>query len=88
MFGSFLGVKMPLLSWTDETAPIKQSGSVAIVIFGGWGFSVVFAGLYLLIGYRIGAALYLSLWTLVYAAAALLLLRWLDVKGSRLFAEL
>ena len=88
MFGSFLGVKMPVLSWTDETAPIKQSGSVAIVIFGGWGFSVVFAGLYLLIGYRLGAALYLSLWTLVYAAAALLLLRWLDVKGSRLFAEL
>lgn len=87
-FASFLGVRMPLLSWTSELAPIKQSGAVMISIFCSWGMSIVLAGLWLLVGYRLGAALYLALWTLVYAAASLLLLRWLDTKGAALFAAL
>ncbi len=88
MFGSFLGVRMPLLNWTNELAPIKQGGAVAIALFSGWGVSIALAGLYLLIGYKIGAALYLLIWTVLFAAAALLLLRWLDTRGSRMFEEL
>ena len=88
MFGLTVGVRMPILNWTDETAPIKQSGAVGIVLFSSWGFGAALAGLYLLIGYRIGAASYLLLWALVYAAVALVLARWLDTKGSRIFAEL
>ena len=83
-----IGVKMPLLSWSSEVTPIKQSGAVAITLFSGWGFGLLLGGLYFLIGYRLGAALYLLIWTLVLAAASLLLLRWLDRKGSRIFAAL
>ena len=87
-FNTTIGVRMPLLRWTSELAPIKQSGAVSIAMFGSWGFCVVLAGLYLLIGYRLGPALYLALAAALFAAAALLLLRWLDTKGSRVFAEL
>ena len=79
---------MPVLKWTDELAPIKQSGAVAISLFGSWGLVVVLAGLYLLIGYRIGPAPYLLICTAIFAAVGLLLLRWLDTRGSAAFAAL
>ena len=88
LFGTALGVRMPLLSWTNETAPIKQSASVSIALFGGWIISAAVAGLYLWVGYKMGAALYLLLWTVLSAAAALALLRWLDTRGSRAFMAL
>ncbi len=87
-FGLWIGIRMPLLNWTSEIAPIKQSGAVAIVLFGCWGFALVLGGLYFLIGYRIGAAMYLLAWTVLYAAAFLILLRWLDTRGARIFSEM
>ena len=86
--GLYVGVRMPVLTWTNEVAPIKQSGAVAIVLFGSWGICVALAGLYLLAGYRIGAVPYLLLWAVLFAAGALAVLRWLDNRGSRIFAEL
>ncbi len=88
LFGMLLGVRMPLLNWTNEIAPIKQSGAVTISVFGSWGFSVVMMGLFLLIGYRIGAALYLLAWTALYAVAGLLLLRWMNTRGAAAFEAL
>ena len=88
LYGMFIGVKMPLLNWTDETAPIKQGGAVTLVLFSSWGFCAVFAALYMLFAYRIGPVLYLSIWAAVFAVGALLLLRWLNTKGSRIFAAL
>ncbi|MBO4377633.1 MAG: hypothetical protein J5889_01625 [Clostridia bacterium] len=88
MYDLTIGVKMPLLTWTNEIAPIKQSGAVGIVIFTSWGFSILLGGIYMLIGYKIGPAAYLVTWTVIYAAVALFLLRWLDRKGSRILAEL
>lgn len=87
-FGLLVGVKMPLMNWTDETAPIKQSGSVVIVLFGGMGVSLALGGLYLLIGSQLSGAFYLGLWTAALAVAAIIMQRWLDGKGSVIFAEL
>ena len=87
-FGLLVGVKMPLMNWTDETAPIKQSGSVVIVLFGGMGVSLALGGLYLLIGSQLSGALYLGLWTAALAVAAIIMQRWLDGKGCVVFAEL
>jgi len=88
VFDMVIGVRMPLLTWTNETAPIKQSAATVISIFSSWGIGVILAVLYLLVGYRIGAASYLLIWTILTAVAALLLLRWLDTRGSRIFAGL
>ena len=88
MAGMVLGIRMPLLNWTNELAPIKQSGAVLIILLGGWALSVVFAGLYIFAGYKLGAVVYLSICTAVFIAASLLMLRWLDTKGADIFAHL
>ena len=49
---------------------------------------VLFGGLSFLIGYRLGAAFYLPGWSVLYAAAALMLLKWLDTKGVAIFTAL
>lgn len=88
LFDTFLGVKLPILNWTSETAPIKQGSAPVIALFGGWAVCVALGGLYMLIGYKLGPALYLALWAALFAAASLLLLRWLDRGGARAFEEL
>ncbi len=88
VFNLFVGVKMPVLTWTNEMTPIKQSGAVAISLFGEWGVAVLLGGLYFLIGYKLGAMPYLLIWTVLLLAVSFGLLRWLDTKGSRSFAAL
>ena len=84
----FAGIRMPLLNWTNEIAPIKQSGAVAIILYGGWGVIVIMAGLYLLIGYRIGAAPYMACWSILLALVSFVLLKWLDTGGAEAFSSL
>ncbi|MGX8686034.1 MAG: hypothetical protein ACSW73_04325, partial [Spirochaetales bacterium] len=88
IFGLVIGTKMAIMNWTNEMAPIKQSGAVLISIFGTWGFVVVFAGLYLLFAYKMGAVLYIGLFTVAILAASAFLLRWLDTKGAKIFSRL
>ena len=88
LFNTVVGLRMPLLNWTNELAPIKQSGAVVIALFGGWAIAVIPGGLYLLVGYHIGAAAYLLLCTVLFGALSVWLLRWLDDKGSRIFSSL
>ena len=84
-----LGVKMPVLTWTDQLMPIKQSAPVMLTLFGGMGYTILlFAGFLLLPGWRLGFAGYAA----CFAAANLLLCavlhRWLRKKGAALFAAL
>ena len=86
--GLTLGVMRANLTWTNELAPIKQSLAVAIAMFGGWAYALLLAGLYLLLGWRIGAAAYLALVSAATIAAALALLKWLKTKGAQRLAAL
>ena len=88
IFGMLIGLRMPLLNWTNELAPIKQSGAVAIILFGSWAICAVFAALYLLFAYKIGAVLYLVFWLVFLAAVTLIMLHWLNTKGAESFATL
>jgi len=88
LLGTLIGLKMPLLNWTSEIVPIKQGGAIMIALFGGWGISLIPAALYLLIGYKIGAALFLLLLTILLASLTLLLLWRLDTKGADAFSAL
>lgn len=55
--GLTLGVKMPVLTWTDQLMPIKQSAPVMLTLFGGMGYTILlFAGFLLLPGWRLGFA--------------------------------
>ena len=86
--GLTLGVARANLTWTSELMPIKQSLAVTISLFGGWLYAVVFAGLYLWQGWKLGAAAYLAIAAAVTFLAAGLLLQWLKTNGARRFAIL
>ncbi len=88
MFCLFLGVRYPMLQWTSVMAAVKQGAAVAIALFGGWGVTALFAVPYLLFGYQLGLSLYLAIWAVVLAAAAVLLYRWLMTKGAAAFSRL
>ena len=86
--GLTLGVARANLTWTSELMPIKQSLAVTIALFGGWLYAIVFAGLYLWQGWKLGAAAYLAIAAAVTLAVTALLFRWLKTKGAQRFAML
>ena len=88
MLGLSLGLKFPSLTWVSETAPIKQSASVTIALFGGWGYSIVIGGLYFLVRTFLSAAVYLVLSLALTAVLSALLYTWLRKRGTKIFASL
>ena len=83
-----LGLKMPNLTWTNETTPIKQSGSVMLALFANWFYAIALGGLYFLCGRYLSAAAYLALAAAITATVCALLLRWVKQRGTRIFAAL
>ena len=88
VLGLTLGLKMPNLTWTNEIAPIKQSMSVAIALFGSWIYSFALGGLFLWRGWRIGANAYLIIALAVTVAASAALWVWLKKKGTKIYEAL
>ncbi len=84
--GLFLNLKRPNFHWTNEIAPIKQSLSVTVALFGGWAL----AALLMLAGWRLPLPALPLAWayTALLAAAAILLLHWLKTTGAKTFAAL
>ncbi len=87
-YSTSIGVRMPLLDWTNEAVPIKQGGAVTLVLFSSWGFVAVFAALYFLLGSFVSVEIYLGVFTVLYLLSALIILRWLDKKGAERFSNL
>lgn len=83
-----LGLKMPNLTWINETTPIKQSGCVMLSLFANWFYAIALGGLYFLCGRYLSAAAYLALAAAITAAGSALLLRWVKQRGARIFAAL
>ena len=88
MAGLSLGLKLPNLTWTNETAPIKQSASVTIALFGGWGYAIIVGGLYFLLYPFLSAAVYLVLVLALTIILSALLYTWLRKRGTKIFASL
>ncbi len=87
-WGLVWNLKFPNLHWTNETAAIKQSFSVMIAMFGGWGMTLLPLGVYFLVGAYLPAPLYLFIWIALYACAAIWLLVWLKKRGVEIFRSL
>ena len=79
---------MPNLNWTNEIMPIKQSAGVTFALLGGWAYSAALAGLFLWIGWRMGAAAYLAAAVAVTGLLFAVLLAWLKRWGAQIFAAL
>lgn len=87
-FNLCLGLKMPNLTWTNEVVPIKQSGAVAIAMFGGWIIVVALAAVFIFLAYRMGIVFYMLAMTVVFAVLTAVLYRWVMTRGAKLFNEL
>lgn len=89
VFGLFMGVIKPVLTWTNELTPIKQSASVMITMFGGFGYTaLLFIGYMVLPGYTLGYMLYIGIFIVANVVLGLTLYMWLKTKGCDRFAEL
>ncbi len=86
--GLILNLKNPNLTWTNEIYPIKQSMSVFVCMFGGWGCAAIvgfggyFGTLYL------PSEVCLAILSVLLAAAVIFMNRWLDTKGAEIFENL
>lgn len=87
-FGLWLNLKLPNLTWTNETVPVKQSASVFFALFGGWVFVVALGALCFAVRSVLGGVAYLSVCALLFAALSALLLFRLKQAGARRFASL
>ena len=82
-------VMKPVLTWTNELTPIKQSASVMVTMFGGFGYTaLLFIGYMLFPGYTLGYIRYIGIFIVVNVVAGLALYIWLKTKGCDRFVEL
>lgn len=88
LIGLALNLKMPNLTWTDPTVPVKQSLCVMIALFGGWVILLALGGLYLAVMKFITPLVYLIVVSIAAAVVSVLLLRWIDTKGAKIFETL
>ena len=88
LFGLLLGLKMPVLDWTTETVPIKQSMGVTVALFSGWGYALALGGGYLALAKLVPANVYLGVFLALTLAAAALMYRMIFTKGVKIFEAL
>ncbi len=87
-FGLFLNLQRPNLKWTSEIIPIKQSMSVMVALFGGWGYAIAIAVGCLLLRKIIPAEIILLAVAVLTVVLVWLLYRWLRKKGTAIFEAL
>lgn len=87
-FGLAVNLKRPNLGWRNEIVPVKQSMSVFLSLFGGWGVVTALGVLYYELRDIVPAVIYLAGCAALFAALALALLAWLRTRGARIFAGL
>ncbi len=86
--GLMLGLEKPNLNWQSETAVVKQSVNVLVVIFAGYiAASLAGYGFYLLSA-KLGTAASAWIFCALFALISALELRWLFKKGSEMLLHL
>ncbi|HBJ18239.1 MAG TPA: hypothetical protein DDY70_00610 [Clostridiales bacterium] len=89
LFGLFLGVRMPILTWTNEIVPIKQGGAVMITLLGGFGYTILLLlGFILLPGWTLGFCGYIGCFAGANLLLSVLICLWLRKKGVARFSAL
>lgn len=88
LFGMLLGISFVNLTWTNETAPIKQSLNIFIAMFGGWIFAIAVALVFIVKAYKIGLFMYVIIVDMVFAALSVMLYIWMKKIGVAKFENL
>ena len=88
LFGLTMGLKMPNLHWTSEITPVKQGGSVALALLGGWAYALLPGGAAMTLGRNLHPAVIPAVFCLLTAVLCALLYAWLKNRGAKVFAAL
>ena len=88
LFGLTMGLKMPNLHWTSEITPVKQGGSVALALLGGWAYALLPGGAAMALGRNLHPAVIPAVFCLLTAVLCALLYVWLKNRGTKVFAAL
>lgn len=87
-FGLFLNLKNPNLTWSNETAVVKQSGPVTIAIFGSWGVAI-FVGVATYFLNKVIEPLYImTAFLVIFVVLTRIMNRWLYTNGIEIMEEL
>lgn len=86
--GLIIGLLLPNLNWSNETAAVKQSISVMIALFGNWIFVISVCFIYYLVYNMIEPKTYMLLCAVVFFVLICIMVLWLKKKGSQRFARL
>ena len=88
LFGLTLNLLRPVLNWSNEIYPIKQSMSVFVALFGGWLIGLLPLALYLPLGGILGVDACLGIYLALLLGTCIGMCYWLRHRGTRIFAEL
>ncbi|MGN0527289.1 MAG: hypothetical protein ACI4IF_07625 [Acutalibacteraceae bacterium] len=88
LIGLVLNLKMPNLNWKDETVPVKQSLCVMLALFGGWAIILGLGAIYFLIMKFVTPLIYLIAISVIAAVISIILLRWINTEGAKIFETL
>lgn len=89
LYGMFLGINMPNLHWTNETAPVKQSACVALALMGNLIYALIPGVIYLTTGAgTLTFMAYGTIWIVINLGLSALLYFWLKTKGCEIFVKL
>ena len=88
LWGLYLGLKSPNLTWTSEIVAIKQNFSVFLAMLAAWLYAIVLVGGYFLLSGPLGGAGYLALFAAVTAALCAVLLVWFRKKSEAVWNAL
>lgn len=83
--GLILNLKMVNFNWTNEIAPIKQSASVTIALFGAWGIVIGGAVLYYFVSDYLSPVNYLLILTACFVLLNIVMYEWLKRGGVKVF---
>ena len=86
--GLALGVRLPNLHWTNETAAVKQGAAPVLALFANWAVLALLAGLWWVIRVPLGASGGMAVCCAVLAAGCAGVLAWLRRGGARLLEKL
>lgn len=87
-FGLRMNLKSPNLTWTNETVPIKQSMSVVVTMFSGWGIAIVLNGLYYIAASFVPFWIFALVISAVLGGLSIVVQKWLKETGVKIFISL
>ncbi len=86
--GLVINLLFPKMEWTNETVPIKQSLSSVLGMFSGFAYGLVLLFSGIITAGFLPMHVFLLIAVGLFSLFAVLLARWLKVKGIKKFADL